>query len=109
MFSGMMLRIDKKSILGSLAIFASAFCFYMSTVVIKWSAMAGLHISTAMFTLARFILGFIVVSIVISLGRHKIRVVKKRLLVGRAFFNTLAVLFFFKCVAEARVAQAHIL
>lgn len=109
MFNGMMPRMDKKSTLGYLAVFASAFCFYMSTVVIKWSTMAGLHISTSMFTLARFGLGFIIVCIVISLGRHKIRVVKKRFLVGRALLNTLAVFCFFKGVAQSSVAQANIL
>ena len=77
MFNGMMPRMDRKSVLGYLAVFASAFCFYMSTVVIKWSAMAGLHIRTSMFTLARFGFGFIIICIVISLGRHKIRWVKK--------------------------------
>ena len=101
--------MDKKTTLGCLAVFASAFCFYMSTVVIKWSAMAGLLISTSMFTLARFGFGFIVVCIVISLGCHKIRVVRKRFLVGRALLNTLAVFCFFKGVAQTSVAQANIL
>ena len=109
MFNGMMPRMDRKSVLGYLAVFASAFCFYMSTVVIKWSAMAGLHIRTSMFTLARFGFGFIIICIVISLGRHKIRVVKKRFLVGRALLNTLAVFCFFKGVAHSSVAQANIL
>ncbi|MCA1785418.1 MAG: hypothetical protein LC657_05480 [Desulfobacteraceae bacterium] len=62
-----------------------------------------------MFTLARFSLGFIIVCIVISLCRHKIRVVKKRFLVGRALLNTLAVFCFFKGVAQSSVAQANIL
>ncbi|WP_020585698.1 DMT family transporter [Desulfobacter curvatus] len=109
MFNGMLPRMDRKSVLGYLAVFASAFCFYMSTVVIKWSAMAGLHIRTSMFTLARFSLGFIVVCVIISLVRHKIRVVKKRFLVGRALLNTLAVFCFFKGVAQSSVAQANIL
>ena len=109
MFDGIMPKTDRKSILGYLAVFASAFCFYMSTVVIKWSAMAGLHIRTSMYTLARFSLGFVVVCIVISLGSHKIRVVKKRFLVGRALLNTLAVFCFFKAVSLTSVAQANIL
>lgn len=109
MFNGMLPEVDRKSILGYLAVFASAFCFYMSTVVIKWSAMAGLHIRTSMFTLARFGFGFIVVCCIIALGRHKIRVVKKRFLVGRALLNTMAVFCFFKGVAHASVAQANIL
>lgn len=109
MFNVMLPRMDRKSILGYLAVFASAFCFYMSTVVIKWSAMAGLHISTSMFTVARFGFGFFIVCIFISLGNHKIRVVKKRFLVGRALLNTLAVFCFFKGVAQTSVAQANIL
>nr|WP_319493932.1 DMT family transporter [uncultured Desulfobacter sp.] len=109
MLNGMLPGVDRKSVLGYLAVFASAFCFYMSTVVIKWSAMAGLHIRTSMFTLARFGLGFIVVCGIIALGRHKIRVVKKRFLVGRALLNTMAVFCFFKGVAHSSVAQANIL
>ncbi len=40
MFNGMLHGLDGKSVLGYPAVFASALCFYMSTVVIKWSAMA---------------------------------------------------------------------
>lgn len=109
MLNGMLPEVDRKSILGYLAVFASAFCFYMSTVVIKWSAMAGLHIRTSMFTLARFGCGFIVVCCIIALGRHKISVVKKRFLIGRALLNTMAVFCFFKGVAHSSVAQANIL
>jgi len=109
MFNSIKPKTEKKSTLGYLAVFASAFCFYLSTVVIKWSAMAGLDIRTSMFTLARFGLGFIAVCIVIALGRHRIRVVKKRFLVGRALFNALAVFCFFKGVAQTSVAQANIL
>lgn len=109
MFTHMMPRMNRKAMLGYLAVFASAFCFYISTVVIKWSAMAGLDIRTSMFTVARFGFGFIVVCIIISLGRRKIRVVKRRFLVGRALFNTLAVFCFFKGVALTNVAQANIL
>ncbi|WP_320044786.1 DMT family transporter [uncultured Desulfobacter sp.] len=109
MFNGILPRMDRKSILGYLAVFASAFCFYMSTVVIKWSAMAGLHIRTSMFTLSRFSLGFVVVCVIIALGNHKIRVVKRRFLVGRALLNTMAVFCFFKGVAHSSVAQANIL
>ncbi|WP_321493971.1 EamA family transporter [uncultured Desulfobacter sp.] len=101
--------MDTKSTLGYLAVFTSAFCFYMSTVVIKWSAMAGLHIRTSMFTVARFILGFIIVCIAIWLGGHKIRIVKKKFLVGKALLNILAVFCFFKAVALTSVAQANIL
>lgn len=109
MLSGVMPKMDTKSTLGYLAVFSSAFCFYMSTVVIKWSAMAGLHIRTSMFTVSRFILGFIIVCIVIWLGGHKIRIVKKKFLVGRALLNILAVFCFFKAVALTSVAQANIL
>ncbi len=101
--------MDKQAVLGYLAVFISAFCFYLSTVVIKWAAMAGLNISTSMFTLARFALGFVVVCLAIALGGGKIRMVKKRFLVGRAVFNALTVFCFFNAVAQTSVAQANIL
>ena len=97
------------TIMGCLAVFGSAFCFYLATVIIKWSSMAGLKIDSSLFTFARFIIGFATVLLVMVLGGYKIKIVKKRLLIGRALGNCLAVYCFFKGVELTSVAQANIL
>ena len=98
-----------KTTLGCLAVFGSAFFFYLATVVIKWSAMAGLAIPSSMFTIARFALGFATVLLIMAVQRQKIKVVKKRYLVGRAVSNAMAVFCFFRAVETTSVAQANIL
>ena len=87
--------MNVKTLLGCASIFASAFCFYMATVVMKWSKMAGLSIDSAMFAMARFAMGFVTVVLVMALGKKKIRIRKKRFLVGRALGNAAAVYCFF--------------
>jgi drug/metabolite transporter (DMT)-like permease len=52
-------------ILGCLAVFASAFCFYFSTVVIRWSREA-VAIDSAYFAFFRFLLGFLVVCMIMA-------------------------------------------
>ena len=94
---------------GYLMVFGSAFCFYLATVVIKWSKLAGLTIEPSLFTMARFVLGFATVVTVMAIQRRKIQVRKKRYLVGRAVGNALAVYCFFKAVDLTAVAQANIL
>ena len=101
--------MDTKTTLGYLAVFGSAFFFYMATVVIKWSSMAGLSIDPSLFTVSRFLFGWLTVEIVMGLGRQRIKIVKKRYLIGRAVGNALAVFCFFKGVDMTSVAQANIL
>jgi len=101
--------MDTKTTMGCLAVFGSAFCFYMATVIIKWSSMAGLKIDSSLFTFARFIVGFATVLLSMGIFKQKIKVVKKRFLVGRALGNCLAVYCFFKGVELTSVAQANIL
>ena len=101
--------MDNKTTLGYLAIFGSAFCFYLATVIIKWSGMAGLTIDSSLFTFARFIVGFVTVLTVMGIRQQKIKIVKKRYLVGRALGNCTAVYCFFKGVELTSVAQANIL
>ncbi len=101
--------MDTKTTLGYLAVFGSAFFFYLATVVIKWSAMAGLSIESSMFTLSRFVFGFITVLVVMGIRRQTIKIVKKRYLVGRAVGNAVAVFCFFRGVELTSVAQANIL
>ncbi|WP_022667765.1 DMT family transporter [Desulfospira joergensenii] len=101
--------MNVKTLLGCLSIFASAFFFYLATVIIKWSKVSGLTLDSAMFVIARFGFGFVTVVLVMALGKKKIRIRKKRLLVGRALGNASAVYCFFKAVDLTTVAQANIL
>lgn len=101
--------MDYKTALGCLAVFGSAFLFYLATVVMKWSSMAGLAIDSSLFTFARFILGFATVLGVMGIQRRKLKIIKKRLLIGRALGNCAAVYCFFKGVELTSVAQANIL
>jgi len=101
--------MDTKTTLGCLAVFGSAFFFYLGTVVIKWSHMAGLSIDSSLFTLARFLFGFLTVLLVLAVRRQGIKIVKKRYLVGRALGNAMAVFCFFRGVELTSVAQANIL
>ncbi len=101
--------MDHRTTLGCLAVFGSAFFFYLATVVIKWAAMAGLTIPSSMFTIARFAFGFATVLLVMAVQRQKIKIVKKNVLVGRAVCNAMAVFCFFKGVETTSVAQANIL
>ncbi len=96
-------------LLGCMAVFGSAFFFYLATVIIKWSKLAGLAIDPAMFALARFSLGFVIVAFTMIILKKKIIIKKKRLLIGRALGNTLAVYCFFKGVDLTSVVQANIL
>ncbi|MCP4721038.1 MAG: EamA family transporter, partial [Desulfobacteraceae bacterium] len=101
--------MDIKTIMGCLAVFGSAFCFYLATVIIKLSSMAGLEIESSLFTFARFSVGFATVLLVMAIGGQKIKIVKKRLLIGRTLGNCLAVYCFFKGVELTSVSQANIL
>jgi len=96
-------------LLGCICIFGSAFCFYLSTVIIKWAKIRGSDIDPVLFVFARFSLGFIVVLILMALKKKKIKVVKKRYLIGRTVSNCIAVYCFFKGVDLTSVAQANIL
>lgn len=95
-------------ILGWLAVFASAFFFYMATVTIRW-AQSSVSIDPAFFTFSRFALGFIIVSISLILQRRSFRANRYRFIIGRAVFNTLAVFTFYKAVETTTVANANIL
>ena len=54
-------------LLGELAVFASAFCFYFSTVVIRWSQ-AEVTIDPSYFAFFRFLTGFLVFHVSPELG-----------------------------------------
>ncbi len=97
-----------RSLLGCLAVFASAFCFYMSTVTIQWSR-ASVAIDASYFVFARFLLGFLVVSLVMKVRRRRLVLKNHHLLIGRTLSNCAAVYCFFKAVTVTTVAEANIL
>ncbi|WP_300465158.1 DMT family transporter [Desulfobacula sp.] len=103
------LQFDLKVWLGCLCIFGSAFFFYLATVIIKWSQIKGLQIDPAFFVFARFLLGFMSVLILMAITKKKLKVKKKRYLIGRTVGNCVAVYCFFKGVEVTSVAQANIL
>lgn len=94
--------------LGGLAIFASAFGFYLSTVVIRWSQ-AKVMISSSYFVFARFMLGFLVVCSVMAYRRHPPLPHHYHQLIGRTVANCVAVYCFYKFVKHTSVAEANIL
>jgi len=95
-------------LLGGLAVFASAFCFYFSTVVIRWSREA-VSIDSAYFAFFRFLLGFVVVCVVMSVRRQRPAPKSYHLLIGRTLGNCIAVYCFYQAVRYTSVAEANIL
>ncbi|GAB6905856.1 conserved membrane hypothetical protein [Desulfosarcina cetonica] len=95
-------------VLGCLAVFASAFCFYFSTVVIRWSK-GVVAIDSAYFAFFRFLIGFFVVCGVMLIKGKGPRPKRYDLLVGRAVGNSVAVFCFYQAVRLTSVAEANIL
>ena len=99
---------QRRQLWGCLAIFGSAFCFYLATTTIRWSQ-AYAAIDPAFFVLMRFVLGFVVVGTSLLLHGHPVWPRKLRFLLGRAVSNCFAVYCFFKAVALTSAAEANIL
>jgi drug/metabolite transporter (DMT)-like permease len=100
--------VPKQTITGWLAVFASAFFFYMATVTIRW-ARAEVRIDPAYFVFGRFALGFCIVALSMAIQKRSLRANRYGLLVGRTLGNTLAVFCFYKAVEVTTVANANIL
>jgi len=96
------------ALLGKAAVFASAFCFYLSTVVIRRSRLE-VVIDPAYFAFFRFVLGFLVVCAIMAVGRRPPRPRNYHLLVGRTVANCAAVYCFYMAVTQSSVAEANIL
>ena len=94
--------------LGELAVFTSAFCFYFSTVVIRWSQTA-VAIDPSFFAFFRFVLGFLVVAGVMIVRRQPLQPRNYHLLIGRTLANCVAVYCFYQAVKHTSVAEANIL
>jgi drug/metabolite transporter (DMT)-like permease len=97
-----------QTMMGWLAVFASAFFFYMATVMIRWSR-SEVTIDPAYFVFGRFALGFFIVALSLSIQRRSLRANRYGLLVGRTLGNTVAVFCFYKAVEVTTVANANIL
>ena len=95
-------------LLGCLAVFASAFCFYFSTVVIRWSRDV-VTIDSAFYSFFRFLLGFAVVCTIMVVRRQKPVPKRYHLLIGRTLSNCIAVYCFYQAVRYTSVAEANIL
>lgn len=93
---------------GWLAVLGSAFFFYLATVIIRWAG-DYVEIGSAYFVFARFLLGFIVVSISMLVAGQRLQPKKYHYLIGRTVANTIAVFCFYKAVAAGSVAEANIL
>ena len=100
-------RMSRQSV-GWLAVFGSAFFFYLATLIIRW-ATAHVTIGSAYFVFARFLLGFIVVSVTMVMQKQKLQPKRFHYLVGRTVANTIAVFCFYKAVEMGSVAEANIL
>lgn len=108
MFSHISPDAFSRQIFGWLAVFASTFCFYLATVIIRWSE-AEVDIESAYFVFGRFLLGFIVVSLIMIVQGQRIRPKNYHYLLGRTIANTVAVFCFYKAVAVGTVSEANIL
>ena len=100
--------MSSRQIVGWLAVFGSAFFFYLATVIIRWAA-SYVDIKSSFFVFSRFLLGFIVVSTTMILQRQKLHPKRYHYLIGRTVANTIAVFFFYKAVEMGSVAEANIL
>ncbi len=93
---------------GWLAVFGSAFCFYLATAIIRWAS-GVVAIDSSYFTFARFLLGFIVVCVTMLIGGHRFQPRRYHYLIGRTVFNTIAVFCFYTAVEVSPLAEANIL
>lgn len=94
--------------LGWLAVFGSAFCFYLATAIIRW-ANGVVAIDSSYFTFSRFFLGFVVVCVTMLISGQRFKPKRYHYLIGRTVANTIAVFCFYKAVEVVSLAEANIL
>jgi len=93
---------------GWLAVFGSAFCFYLATAIIRWGQ-PHVDVATSFYVFARFFLGFIVVCSTMVIGGHRLAPRRYHFLLGRTVANTIAVFCFYKAIEVGTLAEANIL
>jgi len=94
---------------GCFAVLLSAICFYLSTATIRWAQLHGIHPDPAFYVLARLLLGFVIVTSLLSLRGRAPRPHNYLLLIGRAVANSVAVYCFYQAVQTTTVSHANIL
>jgi drug/metabolite transporter (DMT)-like permease len=100
--------VPSRQAIGWLAVFGSAFCFYLATAVIRWGK-SQVVIDTSYYVFARFLLGFIVVCLTMAIRRQRLVPRSYHYLLGRTTANTIAVFCFYKAVEVSTLAEANIL
>ena len=100
--------MKRERLLGWLALFGSALCFYLATVIISWGR-PYVRVDSTYYVLARFLFGFVLVSATFLMEKRAPRCHNLHALFGRAFTNAVAVLCFYKAVEVSTVASANIL
>lgn len=101
-------RNQRQRLFGGLAVLGSALCFYLATAIIHWGQDT-VRIHAAMYTFARFVFGFLVVSTSMFLRGRRPRCNHAHYILGRMVANTIAVYCFYKAVDVGSVAEANIL
>ena len=104
-----MKNIRSHELYGRFAIFASAFCFYLATVAIRWARAEGLDLPSPLFVFVRFFFGSLIVAASLLAKRQAIAPCQLRFLFGRALFNVSAVLCFFRAIQMTTAAEGNIL
>ena len=99
---------QRQRLFGGVAVLGSALCFYLATAIIHWGQ-SQVRIETSLYTFARFVLGFLVVSTSMLLCGKRPRCNHWRSVLGRMLSNTIAVYCFYKAVEVGSVAEANIL
>jgi len=101
-------RFISEQVGGWLAVFCSAFCFYLATAIIRW-AESYVVIETPYFVFSRFFMGFCFVCFTLFISRRRLQPRRYDLLLGRTVTNTIAVFCFYKAVEVGSLAEANIL
>ncbi len=97
-----------QKLLGWLAVFGSAFFFYLATAIIRW-AQPYVSLDTSFYVFSRFLLGFAVVCCTMLVNGQRLRPKRYHYLLGRTIANSIAVFCFYKAVEVTSVAEANIL
>ncbi|MDX9835675.1 MAG: DMT family transporter [Desulfobulbus sp.] len=95
-------------LLGWLAVFGSALFFYLATAIISWGQ-PHVAITAPFYVFARFLLGFVIVSLGMGLRRQRPVCTQLHYIIGRTVTNAVAVYCFYRAVEVSSVVSANIL
>jgi len=97
-----------RQLIGYLAVLGSAFCFYLATVIIRWSKVY-ISIEPSFFVFVRFLIGFIMICVIMVFKKQPPSAHRYHLLLGRTLANCIAVYCFYQAVDLTSLASANIL